>query len=182
MVSRRCTGPRTGRRRAGRGAGAPDHPGMNRAVVVGTGRRHRDRTARCARRDVSRIDAAVVEHDAVRDAVIVPEHDLLAAERRRVGRESLRPVLPDNGDRWRTARRRRRGWRTTAAASESRREAREQHRTYPHLPLHRIVLSSTLWHVDSDASCARQIPATFDGYHGNRRVRPYHRRKRLTRA
>src|SRR5580765_3366873 len=57
---------------------APDHHGMNRAVILVPGDRDRHRLARRARGEITRVHRPVVQHDAMRDLVDVVPHDHLS--------------------------------------------------------------------------------------------------------
>jgi len=82
-----------GRWRPRGGADTSDHSRMDGAVIVGAGSRHRDCATGRTRRNVAGVDAAIVEHNAMGDVVVVLERDLLAAEAPRVRGKRLRPAL-----------------------------------------------------------------------------------------
>ena len=71
---------------------------MNRAVIVRAVRRHLDRPAGRAGRDVTCVDRSIIQSHAVSDLVVVLEHHHLTASRRGIGRKRLRAVLAGDGD------------------------------------------------------------------------------------
>jgi hypothetical protein len=85
-----------------------DHRRMDRTVIIGSSDRHQERRAGCAGCDVPRRERAIIQDDAVHNAIVVREDYIPASNGGGVRRERLRAGVAGDGDCRGGGRRRRR--------------------------------------------------------------------------